>query len=304
MAKRKKKPIREVISVLLKKSNPLTAEEIYDQIIEQELYTFPAKDPQHVVRSTLRRHCVNFDFPSGRRTKYFSRDDEGRFSVLPKPVVIEPNAFKVKPTGRRTSDRIISVPIEEESGNDGDSTLHTEIQWRLLSLGSRLGMQVWAPKNDRGRKWNGNRIGDIPGLLDELPAQFQPAAMRIVEYIDVIWLEQRSFFAAFEVEHSTPIYSGLLRMADLMTLVPNQDIQWYIVSSEDRFDKFSRQVIRPVFQEALKQPLHTVCRFVPYAQLLKRLEEAKNLLDDLKPSFIERISEKYNPEEAFARDDS
>ncbi len=30
---------------------------------------------------------------------------------------------------------------------------------------------------------------------------------------------------AFEVEHSTPIYSGTLRMADLLALQPNMDIR-------------------------------------------------------------------------------
>ena len=123
--------------------------------------------------------------------------------------------------------------------------------------------------------------------------------MSIVSYIDVIWLERRTLFAAFEVEHSTPVYSGLLRIADLLTLVPNQDLKFYIVSSENRFDRFAAQVTRPVFQEALRKPLHSVCQFISYRSLLERLNEARNVIEDLKPSFLDRIAETYDPSEAF-----
>jgi hypothetical protein len=39
-----------------------------------------------------------------------------------------------------------------------------------------------------------------------------------IERIDVLWLKGRSIKRAFEVEHTTSIYSGILRMADLLAL--------------------------------------------------------------------------------------
>lgn len=123
--------------------------------------------------------------------------------------------------------------------------------------------------------------------------------MRVVSFIDVIWLEQRTLFAAFEVEHTTPIYSGLLRMADLMTLVPNQDLKWFVVSSEDRYARFASQVSRPVFQDALRKPLHSVCSFISYERLLDCLERAKDFLDDLKITFLDKIADTYDPNEAI-----
>ena len=42
-----------------------------------------------------------------------------------------------------------------------------------------------------------------------------------IREIDVLWLKGRSMARAFEVEHTTAIYSGLLRMADLLELQPN-----------------------------------------------------------------------------------
>ena len=50
--------------------------------------------------------------------------------------------------------------------------------------------------------------------------------------------------AAFEVEHTTSIYSGLLRMSDLLTMQPNIDIKLYLAAPDERFTKFKNEVPR------------------------------------------------------------
>jgi hypothetical protein len=45
---------------------------------------------------------------------------------------------------------------------------------------------------------------------------------RTVELIDVLWLNGNAIVAAFEAESTTSIYSGLLRMADLLSMQPNE----------------------------------------------------------------------------------
>jgi len=52
---------------------------------------------------------------------------------------------------------------------------------------------------------------------------------------------------SFEVEHTTSIYSGILRMADLMALQPNLNIRAHIVAPFDRKDKVLQEISRPVF---------------------------------------------------------
>lgn len=59
---------------------------------------------------------------------------------------------------------------------------------------------------------------------DELPQQFEPATTRTIELIDLLWLDGGAFVAAFEVESTTSIYSGLLRMSDLLAKQPNISI--------------------------------------------------------------------------------
>ena len=65
--------------------------------------------------------------------------------------------------------------------------------------------------------------------------------------IDSLWLEGRSMAKAFEVEHPTAIYSGLLRMADLLALQPNMQIRRHIVAPDERREKVLREIKRPVF---------------------------------------------------------
>lgn len=46
--------------------------------------------------------------------------------------------------------------------------------------------------------------------------------------------------------HTTSIYSGLLRMADLMALQPNLDIRAHIVAHDETKDKVIQEISRPL----------------------------------------------------------
>jgi hypothetical protein len=84
-------------------------------------------------------------------------------------------------------------------------------------------------------------------MLDELPTQFNEATTRTIELIDVLWLKGHSIIAAFEVEATTSVYSGLLRMSDLLSLQPNLDIQLFLVAPDDRRNKVAQEIRRPTF---------------------------------------------------------
>jgi len=223
--------------------------------------------------------------------------------VDPRQLKRPANIYKVKSKqDGQEVETIVSVPSVEDDdqelddlhNGDGQPTTHSEIQWRLLNLGSLMGLNVWAPNADRGRNWNGNKIGDVPTLLGALPTQFDAATTKTIENIDVLWLSGNAIVAAFEVEHTTSIYSGLLRMADLLTMQPNIDIKLYLVGPDERYAKFTREVPRPTFASRSK-PLHKVCRFLPYSKLCHSLEAAKTVLKHLKPEFLDDIAELYDP---------
>jgi hypothetical protein len=89
----------------------------------------------------------------------------------------------------------------------------------------------------------------------------------------VLWLKGRSIRRAFEVEHTTSIYSGLLRMADLLALQPNMDIRLHIVAPDERRDKVFAEIRRPVFSLLERGPLSESCTFVSYESVRELAKE-------------------------------
>lgn len=176
-------------------------------------------------------------------------------------------------------------------------TTHEEIQWMLLKLGSDLGLDVWVARNDRNREYGGEPFQDIPNLRGELPRQFDNATNRTIELIDVLWLHGDAILAAFEVEHTSAIYSGLLRMSDLVSMQPNIKLNLYLVAPDDRREKVMNEINRPTFTR-LKPPLPKICKYISYSQLKKEIEEIGDRIRYMKPEIIEEVAESCEPDES------
>ena len=207
-----------------------------------------------------------------------------------------------RPKALRAKIGSVTVPESEESTGDKPDLVreprdHEEVQWLLLKLGSDMGFDVWVARNDRGRQLKGPRFAELPKLKTELPLQFDEATNRTIELIDVLWLSGNAIVAAFEIESTTSIYSGLLRMADLIAMQPNLNIPLYLVAPDERRQKVFDEVNRPTFRR-LSPPLFEVCRFISFSDLRAKLKEAGPLLRYLKPEFLEELSESCEIEEA------
>lgn len=142
---------------------------------------------------------------------------------------------------------------------------HTQVQGWLRDLGHALGFRVWVASNDRGRGYAQGHLGD--GCLDVLPAPIANCgAEDTIRLIDVLWLsaEHDSVAAAFEVEHSTSIYSGIVRMLDLALGLPDHLASaYFLVAPDDREDAVRTQFARPAFSRVAELDL----RFLPYEAL-------------------------------------
>ena len=219
---------------------------------------------------------------------------------VPRPVDAAKLARRPKPLKARMGS--VTVPESEEIPAEApevakESSNHEEVQWLLLKLGSDMGFDLWVARNDRGRQFKGQRFADLPRLKSELPLQFDEATNRTIELIDVLWLNGNAIVAAFEIESTTSIYSGLLRMADLIAMQPNLTIPLYLVAPDERRQKVIGEVNRPTFRR-LSPPLFEVCRFISFSDLRARLKEAEPLIRYLKPEFLEELSESCEIEEA------
>jgi hypothetical protein len=189
----------------------------------------------------------------------------------------------------------VTIPVEENPALDATSppsgvavVTHEEIQWLLLKLGSDMGLDVWVARNDRRRQYAGNILGSVARARKELPQQFDEATNRTIELIDVLWLQGNSIAAAFEVEHTTSIYSGLLRMADLISMQPNIKIRLFIAAPDEKREKVIEEINRPTFSR-LSPPLNTVCRFIPYSDLKTRMSQ----VGELRPTSQARVPPRH-----------
>ncbi len=189
----------------------------------------------------------------------------------------------------------IPPPNDSEACEDAaTSTRHTEMQYLLLELGAEMGLDVWVARNDRRKEWNGKTLGEMPRLLEEIPTQFNDKTNRTIEMIDVLWLSGHSIAAAFEIECTTSIYSGLLRMSDLLALQPNLNIRLYLVAPEVRRNKVQSELLRPTFIMR-KPPLGEVCGFLGMNALAERITTLNEMgiAGSMKTDFLEKSAEHF-----------
>lgn len=148
-----------------------------------------------------------------------------------------------------------------------DDRTHTEIQGILRDLGKELGYEVWVASNDRRRAYLDGQLAD--GCVHALPACIENApGADAIRLIDILWLdrERTKVMAAFEVEHTTSIYSGIVRMLDLAL---GSDLQategLFLVAPDSREEDVRAQLARPAFSRVADMKV----RFLSYGELEK-----------------------------------
>ena len=127
-------------------------------------------------------------------------------------------------------------------------------------MGRGAGERVWAPKGDQSRLTARYQFTDF----EETFAAGLDAQVKYVENIDVVWKDEFRIDAAFEVENSTSIYSGLLRFADLAMVAPNTIYPMFIVAPSERRYRIREQLSRPTFKP-LK--LAEKVKYLPYEKI-------------------------------------
>jgi len=180
-------------------------------------------------------------------------------------------------------------PGSETTDGTAEESEHSRFQRALVDIGLCVDCSVWIANNDRGRTYDGTPLGR--DCIDELPGLgLGGEAMRRIRLIDVLWLRQNAPICAFELETTTSVYSGLLRMSDLLSVVPAIKIQLYIVAPKDRERKVMAELGRPTFQ---KIGLSDYCRFIPSEELCELLSKTQDLQGYLKPDVIESIAKEW-----------
>ena len=134
---------------------------------------------------------------------------------------------------------------------------HVRMQWKLARLGLKAGERVWVPAGDQAKLRREFQFGEFDPEFAagiDLPHSY-------IENIDVVWKQQFRIGAAYEIENSTSIYSGLLRFADLNILAPNTLYPMFVVAPNSRKNRLREQLRRPTFK---RLELDKKVRFLSY----------------------------------------
>lgn len=239
----------------------------------------------------LRRSLNRLTAEDGRHLEeLLGHQAEGRGGIYP----LDQEEFGrliARPVRREDKLVAVTVPVDDLAESEPEPATAREsvkVQALLASIGEKMGFAVWLPKQDRGpvlAEWSPG-----PGaLISTLPLNYDETTLGTIEQIDVLWLKRRSIVRAFEVEHTTAIYSGLLRMADLLALQPNMDIRLHIVAPEARKQKVFDEIRRPVFSLLEGAPLSERCTFISYDSLRELSQERH--LSHLSDSVLEDYEE-------------
>ncbi|WP_235907612.1 hypothetical protein [Siccirubricoccus phaeus] len=212
-----------------------------------------------------------FDLGSGRYPAPPREDELGTRAAW------EADLARVREEGARAAKALAEA-------RESDHT-HTEVQGWLRDLGLSLGYDVWVAANDRSRPLGGGKLGD--GCLAALPGFDTGAGADAVRLIDVLWLDKDSnrIVAACEVEHTTSIYSGIVRMLDLALGSEVHALEgMFLVAPDGREGEVREQLARPAFSRVADLKV----RYLPYGELKANRETIARFGHGMKP--IQAIS--------------
>lgn len=121
-------------------------------------------------------------------------------------------------------------------------TNHSEVEFTLLKLGQILGYDTYSP--DRNKEAYGQKIEDLISL-DEIPQFTTPSLLDTIKNIDVIWFEDEFPVCCFEVEHTTGVTTGLLRLYQTSQL----NTKLFVIAPSDVLRKFETEMNKIPFSK-------------------------------------------------------
>lgn len=138
------------------------------------------------------------------------------------------------------------VEVENEIKEQSE---HLKMQFLLTEMGRNLGYDVFVALNDRTKSLDGKSLEFI--TVPELPPLDLPKeVLKTISLIDVIWINKnaKEIECAFEIEKSTSIYSGILRLVDLASSLGSKQYNFFLVAPDSREKEIIAQLKRPSFK--------------------------------------------------------
>ncbi len=180
-------------------------------------------------------------------------------------------------------EKLLKKRHKEVMNEKEEENLHTEMQYHLLKIGHSLGYDVMSASNDKSRSHDGNNfsficLSDFPDIgVDKITSS-------TIALIDVIWFQKgtNKVISAFEVEKSTSIYSGILRLTDLYYSFPEDPSTLFLIIPDKREKELIMQLSRPAIKgnnieihyilfSDLRKHCDAICKFGEGKETLKKI---------------------------------
>jgi type II restriction enzyme len=167
-----------------------------------------------------------------------------------------------------------------------EEDLHTEMQYHLLKIGRALGYDPIVAINDRSKSYGEANFSFIcREEFPDLPVDKETG--NTIKLIDVIWFEKNSnrTVCAFEVEKSTSIYSGILRLSDLAFSLQDHESSLFIIVPNAREKDVLLQLGRPSIKQSdvnikyilfsdLREHCDALCKFGDNHRILEKIAKS------------------------------
>ncbi len=208
------------------------------------------------------------------------------FEIGSKNIIIEGQVISEEEKAKllKQYDRRHKGVLSEKHEED----LHTEMQYHLLKIGKALGYDPISAVNDRGKCYGEVNFSFIS--LNKFPElSVDKDTLSTIQLIDIIWFERNTNKAvcAFEVEKSTSIYSGILRLSDLAISFADHNTSLFIIIPNKREKDVVLQLSRPSIRNSkvkikyilfsdLREHCDALCKFGESHKILEKIAKTVN----------------------------
>jgi len=157
--------------------------------------------------------------------------------------------------------KIINIEIQDDT-----PITHSDIQAKLILIGSYLNYRTYTP--DRSKQSIYGILGDLCSEKKFPEGSIPALSAEVIKFVDVIWLDEEGYPThAFEVEHTTDITKGLLRLFQIHKL----KIKMFVIAEENSKDKFLKEIQKNPFLKIKEDFI-----FKNYQELDEFFESVKN----------------------------
>jgi len=147
---------------------------------------------------------------------------------------------------------------------------HEEAETALLQTGNLLGFDTYTA--DPSKECQGVRLGDLV-TLKEIPPFTYERLLKTIREIDVIWFKEEFPRYCFEVEHTTGVRDGLLRLYQIREL----GTRFFIVAPQDVIVRFKTEILKdPFYRIKERYDFKTYEELLSFHNAVVRYDEEKN----------------------------